>query len=123
VRAITIRTSPVLLQVGAAVIVLACAPAGGDVPTGGDGGAHSGLADTSWTVASIAGVPSLPNSRPTMTFGQDGTVSGSAGCNLYSGSYRTDGSGITITQVASTLMTCQGDLGQQEAVFLKGLNG
>jgi heat shock protein HslJ len=109
--------------VGAAVIVVACATAGGDVPTGGDGAANGGLVNTSWTIASLAGVPSVPNARPTMTFSQDGIVSGSAGCNQFTGSFRTDGSAISITKVASTLMMCQGDLGQQEAVFLKGLNG
>jgi heat shock protein HslJ len=123
VRPITIRTSLVLLLAGAAVTVIACAPAAGDVPTGGDGSANGGLVDTSWTVASIAGVPSQPNARPTMTFAQDGTVSGSSSCNWYSASFRTDGSEIAIVQVASTMRMCQGDLGQQEAVFLKGLNG
>ena len=117
------RTPLALLLVGAAATLVACAPGDSDVPTGSDGTANGGLVDTSWTVASLDGVPSIPNARPTMTFAGDGTVSGSAGCNQYSGSYRTDGSGITITQVASTLMMCQGDLGQQEAVFLKGLNG
>jgi heat shock protein HslJ len=95
--------------------VVACAPASDD-------NANGGLVNTSWTVASVGGVPTV-GTRPTMTFAADGTVRGNAGCNQYSGVYRADGSAISITKVASTMMMCAGDGGQVEAVFLKGLNG
>ena len=47
-----------------------------------------------------------------MTFAPGGTVSGSSGCNQYSGKFRTDGDRIAFGQVSSTLMGCEGQRGQ-----------
>lgn len=89
----------------------------------GDDTANGGLANTSWTVISIAGQPTAPDARPTMTFAADGTVSGSGSCNQYSGSFRTDGDRIEFGPVSSTLMGCEGQRGEQEAAFLSALQG
>jgi putative lipoprotein len=67
-------------------------------------------------------MPTAGPPRPTMTYSADGRVSGSTGCNQYSGTYRTDGSSIGITDVASTMMMCAGPGADVEALFLKGLN-
>lgn len=107
----------VLLLIGMTamlVAVLACSPSGDDT-------ANRGLVNTSWTVISIDGVPMT--ARPTMTFAEDGTVSGSGGCNQYSAAFRMDGAAIAVGQVASTLMGCDGDRGAQEAAFLGALQG
>jgi heat shock protein HslJ len=109
----------VLIAVG--LIVVACAPNANDSPSADVG--NGGLVNTSWTVTSVADVPTLGATRPTMTFAADGTVSGSAGCNQYSGTFRTDGSSIRITDVASTMMMCAGEGAQVEGLFLKGLDG
>lgn len=37
---------------------------------------------------------------------EDGVISGSSGCNSYSGSYQVEGSKITIGPLAATLMAC-----------------
>jgi heat shock protein HslJ len=105
-----------IVVIALSALALACAPIADD-------NANRGLVNTSWTVASVAGVPTNGNARPTMTFAADGTVNGNTGCNQYSGVFRTDGSAISITKVVSTMMMCAGDGGQVEAVFLKGLNG
>jgi heat shock protein HslJ len=42
----------------------------------------------------------------TATFGKDGTMSGSAGCNNYTASYQVDGDVISIGPAASTRMFC-----------------
>ena len=89
----------------------------------GDDTANGGLGNTSWTVVSIAGQPTPPDARPTMTFAPGGTVSGSGGCNQYTGSFHTDGDRITVGPVSSTLMGCEGERGQVEAAFLSGLQG
>jgi heat shock protein HslJ len=91
-----------------------------DGPSEGPG--DVGLANTSWTVTSLAGRPTVNAPRPTMTFSADGRVSGNSGCNQYSGTYRTDGSSISITNVASTMMMCAGPGADVEGLFLKGLN-
>ena len=83
--------------------------------------ANGGLVNTSWTVTTINGVAVLPAARPTLTFAQDATVGGSASCNQYSGPFRTDGDRISIGDVASTMMMCQGEIGAQEAAFLGAL--
>jgi heat shock protein HslJ len=50
----------------------------------------------------------------------DGTVSGTAGCNTYSGSYTIDGETITIGPLASTLKFCVEPEGvmEQETTYL-----
>jgi heat shock protein HslJ len=89
----------------------------------GDDTANGGLGNTSWTVVSIAGQPTPHDARPTMAFAPGGTVSGSGGCNQYTGSFQTDGDRITVGPVSSTLMGCEGERGQVEAAFLSGLQG
>jgi heat shock protein HslJ len=85
--------------------------------------AHAGLMDTAWTVATIDGTAVVPDAKPTIAFAANGAVSGSAGCNQYSGPYRVEGDRISIGDIASTLMLCDGDRGAQEAAFLGALRG
>lgn len=106
----------VLSLIGVAAMLVACSPRGDDT-------ANGGLVNTSWTVISIDGQPTAPDARPTMTFAGDGTVTGSGGCNQYTGRFRTEGDRIAFGQMSSTLMGCDGQRGQQEAVFLKALDG
>ncbi len=51
----------------------------------------------------------------------EGTVSGVAGCNSYSGSYAIGGDAITIGPLAATLMFCEQPEGamEQEALYLR----
>ena len=105
-----------LFLIGMAAVLVACVP--------GRDTANGGLANTAWTVISIDGQPTAPDGvGPTMTFEAGGTVSGSSGCNQYSGSFHTDGDRIAIGEVSSTLMGCDGQRGQMEARFLKALDG
>jgi heat shock protein HslJ len=110
----SLASTVVLLTVAA--FAAACAPIGAD-------DANRPLENTSWTVTSIAGAPALPEARPTLTFAADGTVSGSSGCNQYSGAYRRDGGALSFGGISSTLMGCDGQRGQQETAFLAALNG
>lgn len=59
----------------------------------------------------------------TATFAEDGTLSGSAGCNNYTATYTVDGEQITITPVATTMMMCVEPEGvmEQEAEFIAAL--
>jgi heat shock protein HslJ len=55
----------------------------------------------------------------TATFGTDGRLSGSAGCNTYSGAYQVNGTEIAIGQVAATQKMClDADVMSQEQLFL-----
>ena len=99
-----------------AALVLACSPPWDDNASGG-------LANTSWTVRSISGAPTVDAARPTMSFAPDGELTGSTGCNRYSARFRTEGSAIAIAQTASTAVGCPGDVGAQEAAFVNALQG
>jgi heat shock protein HslJ len=76
-----------------------------------------GLGGTAWTVVAIDARPTLADARPTMTFEFDGALSGSGGCNRYSGTFRTDRDRITIGQPVSTTMGCEVDRMAQEQAF------
>jgi heat shock protein HslJ len=89
----------------------------------GDDNANGGLGGTAWTVVSIGGQPTLVDARPTMVFEFDGALSGSSGCNQYSGRFRTDGDRISVGQLASTMMGCEADRMAQEQAFSAALGG
>ena len=61
----------------------------------------------------------LTGSEITATFADDGTLSGSAGCNDYNASYTTDGDTIEIDAPSSTKMACAEPDGvmEQEAAY------
>jgi len=81
------------------------------------------LSGTSWVVTSIAKVSTIVT-RPTMVFGADGSITGTTGCNRYSGTYETDGAKLTIGSVSSTAMACADpDASAQEADFTAALSG
>lgn len=86
------------------------------------------LAGTSWDATGInngrQAVSSLAkDSSVTMTFGADGVVSGSAGCNRYTAPYTADGASLSIGQAAVTRMMCAKPAGvmEQEQQFLRAL--
>jgi heat shock protein HslJ len=91
-----------------AILVVACS---------GPPGNTAALPGTAWTVTTIGGATTIADGPPTMSFGADGVVSGTTGCNTYTGSYKLDGSSITIGPLAMTLMLCQGAAGAQETAF------
>ena len=59
----------------------------------------------------------------TALFGDDGTLSGNAGCNNYMAPYEVDGSRLTIGAAATTRIACQDPEGimEQEAEYLAAL--
>lgn len=52
---------------------------------------------------------------------EDGTASGTGGCNRYSVSYTLDGDSLTFGAIASTFMACLGPAGDAEAAYLENL--
>ena len=53
-----------------------------------------------------------------VTFNEDGTVTGTSGCNEFGGSYTVDGNEIAFEEIISTLMLCDTPLmGQEEAMY------
>lgn len=84
------------------------------------------LAGTSWTATGVnngrGGVESTDQTgQLTAAFGTDGTVSGNAACNTFTGSYGSDGTTISITGLASTTRACEPDTGDLERQYLAAL--
>lgn len=65
----------------------------------------------------------LPNTRVSAVFSENGNVSGSAGCNKYFAAFSVTGNKIKIGPAASTKMFCAFPKGimEQESAFLRGL--
>jgi len=86
------------------------------------------LGGTSWTVTGISGnggvTALIAGSKATLKFGTDGTLSGSSGCNSYTGRYEVAGNKVKFPGTfASTRMMCAtpGVMAQEQA-FLKALS-
>ncbi|MCW5206249.1 META domain-containing protein [Desulfobulbus sp. F5] len=84
-----------------------------------------GIKGTSWKVGEIEGSSIIAGSKITATFGTNGTVNGSAGCNSYSGSYTSSISGkqISINKLILTKKMCHKPVGvmMQESQFVEML--
>ena len=113
-----------------ALVVSACASPGvsSPSPAASPGPSAStapvGIVGPTWVVSTIGGNDTVAGSRPTMTFGADGQVKGSGGCNSYSGPYKLDGAAIEVGNLASTLMMCADQsTGAQETAFFAALGG
>ena len=65
----------------------------------------------------------LLGTQITAVFGEDGQMSGTAGCNNYSAGYTVDGNAITIGPAISTMMFCGDPEGvmEQEMAYLQAL--
>ena len=62
----------------------------------------------------------LPGAPITATF-QQGTVSGSGGCNTYTGPYSTSGGAISVGPLAITGVVCDPAVTEQETLYLARL--
>ena len=78
---------------------------------------------TNYNNGNEAVVGILEGTELTAIFGEDGSLSGSAGCNNYVAGYTVDGSQITIGPAATTMMLCVEPEGimEQEAAYLAAL--
>jgi heat shock protein HslJ len=89
--------------------------------TGTDWRLTSLMSDVSSSDGAVSSVPAGVDA--TLLFGEDGRVNGSTGCNSINGSYRVEGDQITFSQLATTLMACEGARGEVESSVLQVLDG
>jgi putative lipoprotein len=100
-----------------AITLSSCAHTGG----GGGGGVSlpaSGLAGTAWRVTEIAGAAADATSDATLRFDAGGFVSGSTGCNKFTGSAVFEADQLTFAPLATTRLACAPELMAQEQRFL-----
>ncbi len=102
------------LAVLAAIALPACAITSRDATTE--------LPGTSWELVEIDGAAPAADPPPTLTFEDDGTVSGSGGCNTFSGGVTIDGTSLSFGPLASTQMACPDPVGQEEQAFLLAMD-
>jgi heat shock protein HslJ len=76
------------------------------------------LAGSSWSFVSVGGVP-VAADRPTSLQFDGARLSGSAGCNRFSGSYTAVGVTLTAGPLMATEMACPGAGMTQEQAFFK----
>ena len=80
-----------------------------------------------WRVNSFSTGPGsvsavLPGTELEVVFGL-ASVGGFAGCNSFSGTYGTNGNAVRISRLATTRIACDQEVMDQEAAFLKALEG
>jgi heat shock protein HslJ len=89
--------------------------------------AATDLAGTAWNLTAFADakgaeVPGTTGANVgTLAFAADGTFSGSTGCNRLVGSYKQDGSALTMAPGPMTKMACPPDVTAQEDAILAAL--
>jgi heat shock protein HslJ len=63
----------------------------------------------------------LAGTQPTAMFGSDGQITGSGGCNTFSGPYQSTATTLTIGPLASTFKACDQPVMDQETAYLNAL--
>ncbi|MCI0554290.1 MAG: META domain-containing protein [Anaerolineae bacterium] len=88
------------------------------------GGASNSLIGT-WRLVSYGSpanpAPAAADVDTSITFGEDGKINGNVGCNGFGGDYTVEGNTITFGPIVSTLMFCEGPVGDQETTTLNVL--
>lgn len=80
------------------------------------------LAGSNWTFVSIAGTPVAADRSTSLAFETD-RLSGSAGCNRFSGGYSLTGDTLTAGPLMATKMACPGAGMAQESAFFTLMRG
>ncbi|MCC7200644.1 MAG: META domain-containing protein [Gammaproteobacteria bacterium] len=100
-------------------ISAACTPQGAP-PRAATGGTAS-LDGTGWILATLDGQPPVAGQKPTVRF-ETGSLSGTDGCNRYSGPYTATDTSLTVdSNLAATQMACAEPVMQQSATFTGAL--
>jgi heat shock protein HslJ len=86
------------------------------------GGTADDLAGTSWSLATLNGLPPVFTAdAPTLEFG-GGDAGGNSGCNFFGGPYDQDGASLRFGALAATRRACGDSAGSaQETAFFRAL--
>jgi heat shock protein HslJ len=93
----------------------------------GSTGSPASLAGSSWNLVSYGPgkgqIPAASGIETHVDFGGDGRVSGSVGCNSFSGDYKVKNGSIIFGQIMSTMMACAEPQMTQESTALQVMTG
>lgn len=90
----------------------------GEALRGCGGAPRALLVGAEWAVTEIDGAPVLEGSAPTLRFDAEGTASGDASCNRFTGGYTLSGEGLTFSPFGVTRRACAEPLMAQEGRYL-----
>lgn len=93
----------------------------GEVASGCGGNPQRLLTGTEWGIEYIGGRGIIDKSRVTLRFMEKNRLSGSGGCNSYTGQWELLGDGIKVGPLASTRKACAPALMDQESGFFREL--
>src|SRR5687767_3926344 len=80
------------------------------------------LPGTTWQLVAVDGDAVVADAVPTLAFGEPGAVSGSTGCNTFSGEVTIDGNELSIGALVTTRMACADPAANtQEQAFLAAM--
>lgn len=102
----------------ALLVLVAAGGCGGDDEAGSDPSAVEGVP---WVLVSGVDVDGWEASAPSIRFGEDGTASGSSGCNQWGGSYAFDGDTLELGEIAMTSMGCPPPADDVERAYMDAL--
>jgi heat shock protein HslJ len=85
-------------------------------------GGSSASIQGQWKLVSYNQIPAVPDVETTIEF-KDGQMNGNVGCNGFGGAYKVKGDSIEFGPVMSTMMFCEGPIGEQEMGTLAVLQG
>jgi heat shock protein HslJ len=85
-------------------------------------GASAAIEGTAWLVEDIAGRGVIDRAQTTISFDTPGRVSGSTGCNRYTGVATLEGEALRFGQLARTQRACVPALMDQEQKFLAAMD-
>jgi heat shock protein HslJ len=102
-----LMTATRMNRAGALLLLLVTMTACSGLP-GTGGSSPTTMTDGAWVLTDLGGgaVGDMAEHLPTLSFGADGMVSGSDGCNRLRGGYTTDGQMLSFEAMASTRMAC-----------------
>ena len=87
----------------------------------GDAPASSSLAGTKWRLEDLSGAGAIADPPATLEFAEDGGVSGSTGCNRFTGTATVSGDAISFSPLATTRRACPEAQMLQERNYLGAL--
>ena len=86
--------------------------------------ATTDLSGSTWELVAMDGEPVAGDAVPTLAFDEQGAVSGSTGCNTFSGSVTINGSELSFGPLVTTRMACADPAANaREEAFLTAMEG
>jgi heat shock protein HslJ len=92
-----------------------------DLVFGAGSASDATLTGQEWLLTAIGGAPIDGGLGISVSFGEDGTATGSGGCNRFTGPYTADDETLSVGPLASTRMSCGVTTDDLESTYLSAL--